>query len=1065
VNERDLFIAALQKSVGDRSAFLGQACAGDPGLRCRVEVLLKANELAGGLLDLEPEPSEIADHDDRTSPAPGTTDASSGTVDLAADDFAVARSSAAGPRPITERPGTWIGPYKLIQEIGEGGMGKVYMAEQEKPMRRRVALKIIKPGIDTEQVVARFEAERQALALMDHPSIAKVLDAGSTDSGRPYFVMEMVKGVPITEYCDAARLSARERLEIFVPVCQAIQHAHQKGIIHRDIKPSNVMVTLIDGKPLPKIIDFGVAKAINQRLTEKTVFTQFGSIVGTLEYMSPEQANLSALDVDTRSDIYALGVMLYELLTGTTPLERVRLREEAYSEVIKRIKEEEPPRPSTRLSDSGERLASIAAQRATEPAQLMRLVRGELDWIVMKALEKDRSRRYETASGFARDIQRFLEGDPVEACPPSAAYRLHKFARKHQGAFITAGSFAVMLLAMSAVSTWQAIRATRAERRAMDQASRALAAEAQARSERDHALKAETQARAEADNAQRSATESKAVRTFLENDLLAAARPAGQEGGLGPNATIRQAVDAARPRISQAFKDQPVIEAALRSTLGTTYYYLGDSASAIQELERAVALRHDQLGSEHPVTLQSRNDLAAAYLEAGRIAEAIALFEANLKLREAKLGPDHPDTLEARNNLAEAYHSGGRTAEALVLTQETLKRMTAKLGPDDPATLTLRNNLAGAYRVAGRTSEAIALHAETLKLREAKLGPAHPETLRSRNNLAEAYRAARRISEAIALHEDTLKLSTSRLGPDHPFTLSSRGNLALAYEAAGRSAQAIALHEETLKLREAKLGPNHPDTLSNRGNLAAAYGAVGRTAEAIALGEDTLRRRTLTLGPDHPDTLTSRNNLARTYRDAGRPAEAIAMWEAMLPAARKTFGPAHPKTLITTTLLCGAYESLGRWAPAEILRRELIALRRKSAPPESSTLAGDLAGLGLNLLKQQKWAQAETALRECVKLREADQPAGWATFNTRSLLGDSLVAQQKYAEAEPLIIGGYEGMRAREAKIPAPDRARLTEAVQRAVKLYEELGKPKQAAEWRKRLGITPEIPADPFAR
>ncbi|MDB5348927.1 MAG: pknB 8 [Planctomycetota bacterium] len=313
-------------------------------------------------------------------------------------------------------------------------MGIVFLAEQERPLRRTVALKVIKPGMDTEQIVARFEAERQALALMDHPSIAKVLDAGATESGRPYFVMELVKGVPITEYCDTVHLTPRERLELFIPVCEAVQHAHQKGIIHRDIKPSNVLVAMQDGRPVPKVIDFGIAKAVDQKLTERSLFTQHGMIVGTLEYVSPEQAQLSAMDVDTRTDVYALGVVLDELLTGTSPLERSRLRGAAYSEILRRIREEEPPTPSTRLSESREGLPSVAANRRVEPARLTKLVRGELDWIVMKALEKDRTRRYEMASRFARDIRRHLDGDAVEASPPSAMYRIGKFAQAPRGA-------------------------------------------------------------------------------------------------------------------------------------------------------------------------------------------------------------------------------------------------------------------------------------------------------------------------------------------------------------------------------------------------------------------------------------------------------------------------------------------------------------------------------------------------------------------------------------------------------------------------------------------------------
>ncbi len=362
---------------------------------------------------------------------------------------------------VTEKPGTVIGPYKLLQQIGEGGMGVVYMAEQQQPVRRKVALKIIKPGMDSAQVIARFEAERQALAMMDHQNIAKVFDAGTTARGRPYFVMELVHGVPITRFCDDNKLTPRERLALFVPVCQAIQHAHRKGIIHRDVKPSNVLVTMYDDKPVLKVIDFGVAKAIEQRLTEKTMFTQFGALVGTFEYMSPEQAEMNAFGVDTRSDVYSLGVLLYELLTGTTPLERKRLREAALDEMVRLIREEEAPRPSHRLSTSNN-LPKIAAARKTEPDRLSKLVRGDIDWIVMKCLEKDRSRRYETANGLARDLECYLADEPVEACPPSSAYRLRKFARRYKKALATATAFAVLLVAGLVVSTLLALRARRA---------------------------------------------------------------------------------------------------------------------------------------------------------------------------------------------------------------------------------------------------------------------------------------------------------------------------------------------------------------------------------------------------------------------------------------------------------------------------------------------------------------------------------------------------------------------------------------------------------------------------
>jgi serine/threonine protein kinase len=401
---RELFMHAVGKLPPEEwDAYIAQACAGDTELAERVRHFLQVHREAGSFLE---------------SPAAALV----ATLDA----------------PVTECPGTMIGPYKLLEQIGEGGFGVVFMAEQTQPVRRKVALKILKPGMDTRQVAARFEAERQALAIMDHPNIAKVHDGGATPSGRPYFVMELVKGVPITEFCDQNHLTPKQRLELFIPVCQAVQHAHQKGIIHRDLKPSNILIVMHDATPVPKVIDFGVAKALGQELTDKTLFTGFAQMVGTPLYMSPEQAGQSALDIDTRSDIYSLGVLLYELLTGTTPFSKERFKQAAYDEIRRIIREEEPPRPSTRLSESKDALPSISAQRQTEPAKLTKLVRGELDWIVMKALEKDRNRRYETANGFAMDVQRYLADEPVQACPPSAWYRFRKMARRNKTALLIA---------------------------------------------------------------------------------------------------------------------------------------------------------------------------------------------------------------------------------------------------------------------------------------------------------------------------------------------------------------------------------------------------------------------------------------------------------------------------------------------------------------------------------------------------------------------------------------------------------------------------------------------------
>jgi serine/threonine protein kinase/tetratricopeptide (TPR) repeat protein len=466
MNLDTIFAQAIEiESAPERAAFLEGACRGDPELRRAVEQLVRDHFRAGAFLE---------------RPA--------------------AHLAATALGPAREGPGAAIGPYKLLEQIGEGGFGVVFMAEQQQPVRRKVALKVIKPGMDTRQVIARFEAERQALAVMDHPHIATVLDAGETASGRPYFVMELVKGVPLTDYCDQAHLVPRQRLELFLSVCQAVQHAHQKGIIHRDLKPSNVLVSAHDGRPAVKVIDFGIAKAAGGRLTDKTLFTGFAQLIGTPLYMSPEQAGQSQ-DIDTRSDIYSLGVLLYELLTGTTPFDKERFREAAYDDICRIIREEEPPRPSTRLSESKDTLPSVSARRQTEPARLTRLVRGELDWIVMKALEKDRNRRYETASAFAADVQRYLNDEPVGACPPSAGYRLRKFARRNRGRLAAAAGVALTVAVMAASIGW-AVR-DRAARRAETE-----------RAESARRAKVEDQVRAYLNKA----------RTLIDENKLAAAR-------------------------------------------------------------------------------------------------------------------------------------------------------------------------------------------------------------------------------------------------------------------------------------------------------------------------------------------------------------------------------------------------------------------------------------------------------------------------------------------------------------------------------------------------------------
>jgi len=491
--KQDSLRQALKRTTPlERAAFLDGACGGDAALRVEMEAWLASHE--GG------------------QRGPGLNGAAgNGLLEEGATQVT---PTLLDQTPLTEGPGTVIGRYKLLEQIGEGGFGVVYVAEQQEPVRRQAALKIIKLGMDTRQVVARFEAERQALALMDHPNIAKVFDAGATDSGRPFFVMELVKGIPITRYCDQEQLSTRDRLRLFIAVCQAIQHAHQKGIIHRDIKPSNILVTVQEGRPVPKVIDFGIAKATQQRLTEKTLHTQLEQFMGTPAYMSPEQAEMSGLDIDTRSDICSLGVLLYELLVGKTPFDAKELLAAGLDEIRRTIREKEPARPSTRLSLMGkEELSAVAASRQSaadsggqdggalprrryeELKALTGLLRGDLDWIVMKCLEKDRTRRYETANGLARDIERHLNNEPVVARPPSTAYRFQKLVRRNKLAFAAAGSVGIVLLLGIVVSTWQAVRATRAERQQSLLREKAVNAQAIAKAEAARAERERSAAR------------------------------------------------------------------------------------------------------------------------------------------------------------------------------------------------------------------------------------------------------------------------------------------------------------------------------------------------------------------------------------------------------------------------------------------------------------------------------------------------------------------------------------------------------------------------------------------
>jgi serine/threonine protein kinase len=863
---KSIFLEAIEQHAPERwPAFLDQACAGDVLLRAEVERLLAAQTEMGSFHEV-PRSALLATVDER----------------------------------IGERPGTSIGPYKLLEPIGEGGFGIVFLAEQQEPFRRKVALKVLKPGMDTGQVIARFEAERQALALMDHPNIAKVLDAGATDSGRPYFVMELVMGVPITEFCDQNRLAPEARLKLFIDVCQAIQHAHHKGVIHRDIKPSNVLVTLHSGTPVVKVIDFGIAKATVLKLTERTLFTAHGQMIGTPEYMSPEQAQRSGLDIDTRSDVYSLGVLLYELLTGTTPLEGKRLQEADYAELQRLIREAEAPRPSTRLSSLGDSAAVLAGNRGLDVKRLTQLLAGELDWVVMKALEKDRNRRYDTPGSLAEDVERYLRREAILARPPSLAYKVKKFAQRNWATVLTAAAMAAALLAGTAVATWQAVSATRAE------AAARAAAEAERRAKED----------AEAREA-----ESRAVLQFVQNQVFAAVRPEGYAGGLGREVTLRKALEAALPVVEKSFTNQPLIEARLRLTLGTSFAYLGDNRTAAEQFEAARALSARHRGPDHPDTLRSMNNLANSFYALGRYADALALFEQTLALQKATLGPNHPDTLTSMMGVANSYHGLGRYADALELREETLALQQARLGPNHPDTLTSMNNLANNYHALGRYADALRLREQTLALQKATLGPNHPETLRSLSNLAGSYHALGRHADALRLDEQTLAARKAKLGPDHPDTLTSMNNLANSYHGLGRYADALALYEQTLALRMAKLGPDHPDTLRGMWGVADSLVQLGRGAEAVPVIDECVRRAAGKVVDPRllPALLELRLRHFEKTRDAAGCRQTAAMWENLKRTDAGSLYNAACMRAVTAAVIRGADTSPegGRQADAE----------------------------------------------------------------------------------------------------------------------------------------------------
>ncbi len=795
----------------------------------------------------------------------------------------------------------WIGPYKLLQKIADGGMGSVWMAQQESPIRRRVAIKIIRPELDSRQIFARFDAERQALAIMSHPNIARVLDAGTADDGRPYFAMELVQGIPLTSYCDNNELTIRQRLELFLPVCQAVQHAHQKGIIHRDLKPSNILVTLYDGRPVPKVVDFGLAKALDHRskLTDQTLYTEFGQVVGTLQYMSPEQAEMNSLDIDTRSDIYSLGVMVYELLTGSTPIERKTIDKNAVLQVLQSIRETDPPRPSLRLSESADVIEGISSHRKIEPKRLSQMVQGDLDWIVMKALEKDRSRRYPTATSLAEDLERYLQSKPIVARPPSFSYLLSKFFVKHRNACLAAIAMLVLLvfgLIGTSIGLWQADSERRAANIANQQTKEAKKEQERQRIEADknatRAIVAEGVAKQRASDLQRIVELQKLQLTSIDIQSMATQLEAilaekfevakkGITKDSSSDSTSFQElsaklnfVDISRAVLQKSifdpyvdlieakYLDQPEVAISVLNTISKIENDLGLHEASLRPSRLAFEQANEKFGKQHSQTLQLMSGLSLYLAAAGKRSEAESLCEETLKLRRSKLGDSHPDTLHSMNDLAGLLLDRGKLDEAEELFSKTLEGRRIQLGLEDPDTIMSVNNMGGMMQMRGKFDEAEKYYRTALDARRRLLGNENYETLMSINNLGFATRKLSRWAEAEQLFREGLETSRRVLGNDHPMTAFFASNMGFLLRDQSRWNDSEPYFREAYELRKRVLGEKHPDTLIAMNNVASIYEILDRNEEAEELYRDALKISTESSGDAHPNTIAYRQNLA-----------------------------------------------------------------------------------------------------------------------------------------------------------------------------------------------------------
>jgi eukaryotic-like serine/threonine-protein kinase len=735
-----------------------------------------------------------------------------------------------------------IGNYQLLKKLGEGGMGQVWLAEQTAPVRRQVALKFIRAGMCDDTMLHRFQSERQSLAIMDHPSIAKVFDAGATPDGQPYFVMEYVPGLPITDYCDQKKLNIRERLELFMQVCEGVQHAHQKAIVHRDLKPANVLVVEVDGKPMARIIDFGLAKTLIPRGFGETMVTLAGAPLGTPAYMSPEQADPEIRDIDTRTDVYSLGVLLYELLTGTLPFDPEEWQNKPLAYVLRQVRESDTPRPSTqfkkRTSMHREAATAAAAMRGSDSKQLSKLLRGDLDWIVMKAVEKDRARRYGTPSELAADISRYLCDELVLAGPATTGYRVRKYAVRHR---IALGAVAALLLVLTGFVVLQAVELRRITQ------------------ERDRTTR-------ERDRASR-------ITNFMTG-IFKVSKPSEARGN---TITAREILDKASADIDIGLTKDPELQAQMMTVMGDVYDNLGLYSRAQVLQQKTLEIRQRALGRESPETLQSVSALAQTLFEQGHYTEAETLQRHTLAIQKRVLGPQHPDTLGSMNNLARLLYVEGHYAEADKLGRETLDIRRRVLGPEHPDTLRSMSDLALVLNREARLAEAEKLNRETLDIRRRVLGPDHPDTLTSIDSLALDVRAEHRNAEAEELYLQALDIRRRILGPEHPDTLTSMNNLANVLSGEGRFAEAEKLKRVTLDIRRRVLGPEHPDTLKSMINLSETLTKVHEYTEAERLLRQAIDIQRRVLEPDSPDLALSTYNLGCLAANRGRRDEALSL--------------------------------------------------------------------------------------------------------------------------------------------------------------------------------------------